>query len=439
MATRRRKFFSTPLVLVGLALPLVASCEHPTLTVVTAHAPVPEGAGGLTCDELRTGDLTAIPVATAPAIATGLRNLLSASMTVAHSSVQFEKELISACAELGAAAGGKDADLQAAPDHGHGAEKVCTAGATAAAAMMQQIKDYGVQVSVEFKAPRCYTDIEAARTCLAKCGSPASSTDDKTACAEGELSGRCLGRCQGICTKQPGVGVGICVATCAGKCDHDFRGTCDGQCEGTCGGTPIHGKGRCVGICDGSCTDRGEGVCAGTCEGSCSGVWEQRDPAQCSGECEGGCTGGPLAAMHCSGEFLPKGIDLGCQGSCAAASALAARCEAPPVRVVPKGGRVTPDMERFFVALQASLPKILRLQVGTGKKLHRGMHGAVGSSVDWTNAYPTAGAKALFCVHSTMVALKEAETSIDVAIKGSSGILTAVKAEGLPAAHGDDQ
>src|SRR5262249_42640978 len=151
---------------------------------------------------------------------------------------------------------------------------------------------------------------------------------------------------------------------CTGKCDKDFRGVCGGKCDGTCNGAPTKGKKKCVGICDGSCTEKAEGVCNGRCDGTCAGPWEPRDQGKCSGQCNGICAGGEVTAHQCSGEFAPPGLDPVCAASCGALSALNARCEAPVIRVLSKGGKQTAETQKFLAGVQSAYPKILRLLLG---------------------------------------------------------------------------
>jgi hypothetical protein len=437
MSVPRWKLLSAPLVVIGLASPMLSLSSGCKKHDPNALSPVATSAPGvpMTCEEMRSGEFSGVQFTAAADVSARIKALLVGTHTLGLASVQFEKELIAACAELGTAAGVRDADLKAEPDAGKGAEKVCAAASNKTSEVMRKLKEAKVLLSVEYDPPRCYVGVEAAQKCLADCGSP-SKVDIRAACTGGDLSGKCSGRCQGTCTMEASDAStsGACRGVCSGKCDHDFRGKCGGKCDGTCDGSPTKGKKKCVGICDGSCSEKGEGVCSGKCDGACSGPWEPREQIKCAGHCGGICAGGEVAAPQCSGEFSPPGLDSVCQASCGALSALNARCEAPVIRVLSKGGKQNADTQRFLAGVQSAYPKILRLLLGVGKKLPRAMEVAQTASVDWSNTYATANAKGLFCVRTAIDVLKASEANIDVAVKGASGIQPALKTDPLPTA-----
>jgi hypothetical protein len=439
----------------GLASPLMASCRG-------ADAP---GANSLTateglrmpvvCDEMKTGDFTGLvfgeppkarrpfdpppPPPLPPGTGNNVKFLLGQTYRLSRTAPGFEKELIDACTELGLAAGVSKSELEASPDTGHGAEKACNAAASRVATLFRKAKESKVILDLSIEPTHCTVAVEPAKKCLADCGAPVTRGDIRVQCVGGEINGACQGRCSGGCSIEAGAGSGTCHAACSGKCDHDFRGACGGKCSGTCDGAPTRGAKRCAGICDGSCSDKGEGVCAGRCDGQCSGGWE---PPAGSGTCPGTCVGvcsGEVKDPACSGDFAPAGTDPVCQAACGVAAALTARCEAPLVRVSARGGKPTPELERLLAGIQSALPKIVRLQQGSAKRLPRAIENAVTAAVDWSNAFATAGPRPLHCIRANIDAMKEASTWIELAVRGAESVVPAVHTDPPPRAKGEDE
>ena len=275
--------------------------------------------------------------------------------------------------------------------------------------------------------------------CLADCGAPPKG-DLRAHCVGGEITGVCSGRCSGSCALPPGPGSGICHGVCSGRCDREFRGACGGKCNGTCDGAPTRGPRKCAGVCDGSCSDKAEGVCIGRCDGQCSGVWEPPvASSKCAGVCVGACSGGEIQAPLCTGEYAPGGTDPVCQAACGAAAALTARCDAPVVRVSVRGGKPSPEIEKLLAGVEAAVPRIVRIQQGPAKRLPRAIDQAVTASVDWSNSYATAGKRPLFCLGENTRALKEAETWIELAVRGAEAIAPAIKTDPLPMGKPEDE
>jgi len=231
----------------------------------------------------------------------------------------------------------------------------------------------------------------------------------------------CKGRCGGFCANEAGPALGACYGVCTGKCDKEFRGTCGGKCNGTCNGTPTRGPHRCVGICDGTCTEKAEGICGGRCDGACNGPWEPKDPTKCAGICNGACAGEAMAPL-CSGDFAPKGVETVCLAMCGAAAAMAAKCDAPLVRVTVKGGKQNAELQKLLTGMQAALPRIFRVQEGLARKLPRSMEAVEAAAINWSNAYATAGPKALACVRAAIDGVKESALAVDTATRGSEAI-----------------
>ena len=421
MAVPRWKLVATPLVMLGLGSPMVASCGNtPPVLLAAPAASAPPGSVE-SCDEMRTGAFDEVPV-TAPKEAVGrVRSLLAQSTRLVAASAALEKELIDACTVLGKGAGAFDEELKGKPDKGHGAEKVCAIAVTKAGKVLKEAKEARVAIVLEFDSTHCFTPIEPTKQCLADCGAPAAAGDDRVSCHGGEVVSTCKGRCGGFCANEAGPASGVCYGVCTGKCDKDFRGTCGGKCNGTCNGTPTRGPHRCVGVCDGACAEKAEGICGGRCDGACNGPWEPKDPTRCAGICNGACAG-EVTAPLCSGDFVPKGSDALCMAVCGAIASMGAKCDAPFVRVTVKGGKQNAELQKLLVGMQASLPRIFRAQDGLARKLPRSMEAVGAAAIDWSNAYATAGPKALACVRAAIDGVKDAAVAVDTAAKGSEVI-----------------
>ncbi len=420
------KIVSAPLAVLALASPLLAlpSCNKHVEVEVKA----PEKAPPPPCQELGTGDFSRVDYGLGQAVDAKLKTLLKADHLLWRAAPALEAELIAACAELGAAAGMRDADLQAKADHGKGAERVCNNVAFGVAQAMKGARQQAkVDVTIDADPAKCYSDVAMLGRCMASCGSPvAEDLDLRAACASGDVGGSCYGRCTGGCLIDGGEGSGGCNGQCAGKCDRDFRGTCGGRCDGTCDGAPSRGK-PCKGLCDGRCDKQAEGFCGGHCDGKCTGTWEPKDPNKCAGTCGGGCSG-KLVAPQCSGDFTPPGADPLCRTSCQAGVLTAARCPLPYVKVTAKGGKQTASMQRLFAGIQTALLKIIRLQQGFGQRLPRAVETLSAAAIDWTNAAATAPPATLLCVRTGSDAARDASATINTASQAAAQIQTSLKA-----------
>jgi hypothetical protein len=449
-----RSLASTALATTAIAI-VIASCKHGSETQGPDAPQNPAGAGAapaIACDEMKTGDFTHLAFGESPAkrgpfdpppppplpAGTGddVKFLLTRAWRLAKTPAALEKDLIAACTELGLAAGVPENDLKAEPDQGHGAERACNAASTRVAALFRKAKESKVLLDLAVEPTRCFVDVEAAKKCLVACGA-AVAGDVRAQCVGGEIDGVCQGRCSGSCALPPGPGAGACHGACSGKCDHDFRGACAGKCSGTCDGAPTRGAKKCTGICDGSCS-QGDGTCAGRCDGQCAGFWEPPATGKCAGVCVGVCAGDVKDAL-CSGEFAPKGPSPSCLAACGAESALSVRCDAPLVRVAVRGGKPTPELEKLLVGIQSAVPKIVRLQQGAAKRLPRAIEVAVAASVDWSNAFATAGKKPLLCIRNNVDALREAAGWIDLAVRGAEAVAPAIKTDPIPQGKAEEE
>jgi hypothetical protein len=180
-------------------------------------------------------------------------------------------------------------------------------------------------------------------------------------------------------------------------------------------------------------------VCLGRCDGQCNGGWEpQGGSGQCSGVCTGGCQG-EVSNPFCTGEYAPHGTDPVCLAACGAQAAMAARCDAPLVRAAIRGGKPTPELERLLAGVQVAVPKILRIQQGMAKRLTRAIDTAATASVDWTNAFTTAGARPLFCIRKNIDAMKEAEKWIELDVRATEAILPAIHTDPIAQGKPEDE
>ena len=411
----RRNLVLAPIAILTIASPMLIHCGKPPPVV---HAPPATAAHVIErCEELKTKRFDDVPIA-APVEAQALiRALLTESHRLIAASEALEAELIEACRVMGRAAGAFDEELKGVPGNGRGAEKVCAVAAAKAEKILEAAKGAKVKIEVEHDKPLCFTDVGAIKQCIVDCGAKVTN-DDRSACTNGELYGTCKGRCGGACANDPGVGSGACWGVCQGKCDKEFRGTCGGKCNGTCNGNPTRGPHRCVGVCDGACLDKSEGVCGGRCDGNCTGPWEPRDPAKCDGICTGACAGQEGQPV-CSGDYTPQGTDPACVATCTSTAAVGVRCDAPLVHISVKGGKQTAELQKLLTGMQAALPRILRVNEGVSKKLPRAIETISAGAIEWSNAYATAGPKALSCVRAALDAMKAGVVAVDVAVKGS--------------------
>lgn len=410
----RRKLVLTPIAILAVASPLLVNCGKPPPVV---HVPPSIPAHQLmSCDELKTKRFDDVPIAAPAEAQAQIRSLLGESHRLIAASVALEAELMEACRVMGRGAGAFDEELKGEPGNGKGAEKVCAVAAAKVEKILEAAKGAKVKILVEHDKPLCFVDVGAIKQCIVDCGAKVTS-DDKSSC-NGELYGTCKGRCGGACANDPGVGSGACWGICQGKCDKDFRGMCGGKCNGTCNGNPTRGPHRCIGVCDGACSEKADGVCGGRCDGNCTGPWEPRDPSKCDGICTGACSGQEGQPV-CSGDYTPMGTDRTCVAGCTTSAAINVRCDAPQVRITLKGGKQNAELQKMLAGLQASLPRILRVNEGLSKRLPKAIDTISAGAIEWSNAYATSGPKALSCVRAALDGMKAGSNAVEVAVKGS--------------------
>lgn len=417
MSVNRWKLITMPVLMLGLASPLLVNCSGLPggMKPPGPLGDIADAAGG--CPEMDKGDFASLKIAGGAAVEGKVKGFLDAAYSLNKVVADMEVDLISSCAELGKAIGMGDADVKADPGGGEGAKKVCGAVAAKVGDMLKANAD--AKLSVDIGAPKCYADITVMQKCFEGCGSPVKGGDLKASCKGGEISGKCDAECKGTCTVDAGADCsGTCSGSCSGKCDANFSGKCGGNCKGQCDGKNASGK--CAGTCSGSCDAQAEGSCTGSCTGKCSASCQMKAAAKCSGSCSGGCSV-EVKEPSCSGEFTPPSVDPSCQVSCAAKGAASAKCDPPSVKITVSGKAGT-DLQKLVSALQITLPKIVKIQLGTGKKIVSSVAAVGKAGADLKSAAASAGAKALVCIASGISATAKASASINVNVQASASV-----------------
>jgi hypothetical protein len=417
MSVNRWKLFTMPVAVLGLASPLLMNCGAlPAGNVPGPLGEVASAAGG--CDEMKSGNFAELKFQGGAKVEGKIKGFLDAAYTLDKVVVDMEASLIASCGKLGKDLGMKDEELKVEAGGGKGAEKVCSAVSAKLSATMKANAE--AKLSVQIDPPKCYADIDAMTKCLGECGSPVTPGKLEASCKGGEISGKCDAECKGKCSVEAGAECsGTCKASCSGKCEAGFKGTCGGKCDGKCDGKDSKGA-ACAGTCDGKCDAKAEGTCTGACEGKCSGSCELKAAAKCSGSCSGGCSA-EIKAPKCSGDFEPPSVDPSCQMQCTAKGAASATCDPPNVRVVATG-KASADVQKLIGALQTTLPAIVKIQLGTAKKLAASVQGVAKAGVEVKDVALKAGGKAIACVAAGIEASAHATASVDVNIKASASV-----------------
>jgi hypothetical protein len=419
MSVNRWKLFSMPVVVLGLASPMLIDCGGN----LPGDLKVPEGVGEAVeaakgCDEFKTGNFGSLDLKGDAKVQSKIKAFLQVSYDVNKTVVDLEGDLIKSCSALGKDLGMSDGDLKAEAGGGKGAEKVCTAVAAKLKSMLAAQAE--AKLAVEFDPPKCYADVDGMAKCMDACGSPIEPGKLEASCSGGEISGRCDAECKGKCTVEAGAQcTGTCRAACSGACEAGFKGSCGGKCDGKCDGRDSKGA-ACAGQCEGKCDAKAEGTCTGTCAGSCSGSCEMKAAAKCSGSCSGGCSA-KITEPKCSGEFKPPTVDVECQQSCANRAAATAKCDAPSVRIT-ANGKVNTEVMKLISALNKNLPTIIRLSAGTGPKIKVGAEGLVKTGEGMVKVVGDAGGKALACIKAGVDATVNATTSVNLEVKASVSV-----------------
>lgn len=419
MSVNRWKLFSMPVVVLGIASPMLIDCGGKLpgdLKIPDAAGDVIDAAKG--CDEFKSGNFGSLDLKGDAKVQSKVKAFLQVSYDVNKMVVDLEGDLIKSCSALGKDLGMAEADLKVEAGGGKGAEKVCTAVAGKLKSMLAAKAD--AKLSVEFDPPKCYADVDGMSKCMSECGSPIEPGKLEASCSGGEISGKCEADCKGSCTVEAGAQcTGTCRAACSGSCEAGFKGTCGGKCDGKCDGKDSKGA-ACAGKCEGKCDAKAEGTCSGTCSGSCSGSCEMKAAAKCSGSCSGGCSA-TIKQPKCSGEFKPPTVDVECQQSCTNRAAATAKCDAPSVRVV-ANGKVDTEIQKLMSALNKNLPTIIRLSAGTAPKIKVGAEGLVKTGEGMIKVVGDAGGKALACIKAGVDATVNATTSVNLEVKASVSV-----------------
>lgn len=423
MSVNRWKLMSMPVLMVGLASPLLVNCGALPGGLPGPLGDIADAAGG--CPEMESGSFADLKFKGDAAVTGKITGFLEAAFTLDKVVAEMEAGLIASCGELGKGLGMPEAELKVEAGGGKGAEKVCGAVAAKVSGMLKANAD--AQITVEIKPPKCYVPIDFMTDCLGKCGSPVTGGKLEASCKGGEISGKCDAECKGSCEIEAGAQCeGSCGATCSGSCEAGFTGQCGGTCDGKCDGK--NAKGKCEGKCEGKCDASAQGSCTGTCKGSCSATCKAKAAAKCEGSCSGGCSA-EIKAPKCSGDFEPPNVDVSCQLQCTAKGAAQFTCDAPEVKVVAKG-KANADVNKLIGSLQIALPKIVKIQLGVGKKLAATVAGVVKAGAEVKDVALKAGGKAVACIAVAVEASASASASIDVNVKASASVGGSVGAGG---------
>ncbi|MBW2523129.1 MAG: hypothetical protein JRI23_03095 [Deltaproteobacteria bacterium] len=391
MSLKLWKSVAGPALMLGLAAPVLVNCNG-----------IPGLPGG-DCNELKTGDFTNFKLEGNAEATAKFKGFLEAVYTLDKLALEMEAGLIASCAELGKELGVAEAELAAEPSGGEGAKKVCAAVAAKISGTLKA--NAGAKLSLELGEPKCYVDIDAMTECLASCGASIDPGGVEASCEGGEIAGTCEGKCEGGCTAEGGV-------QCTGACEGTCEGKCDGKCEGSASTDEGGGSGECNGKCDGKC------------EGKCSASCKMEGEAKCEGTCSGGCDV-EMKAPKCTGEFKPPNVDLQCQTNCNAKTAASASCDPPTVNIKVEG-EANADVEKLVAALKVSLPKIVNIQLGMGKKMVGVVEGVVTGVAELPSAAASLGGmaalKAAACATMAVEMSGAASASINVNVEASASV-----------------
>ena len=85
-------------------------------------------------------------------------------------------------------------------------------------------------------------------------------------------------------------------------------------------------------------------------------------------------------------------------------------------------GQASTDLSKLVTSLQISLPKIVKIQLGTGKRVATMAAGVVKAGVEVKDVALSAGGKAAACIATGISATASASVSVDVNIKASASV-----------------
>src|SRR5262249_47433916 len=149
---------------------------------------------------------------------------------------------------------------------------------------------------------------------------------------------------------------------------------------------------ECKGVCEGKCDAKAEGQCGGKCEGECSATCEIKGAAKCEGQCTGGCSV-DYKAPSCTGKYEPPEVNIDCQVNCSAKAAASVKCDPPEIKIAFKG-QATLDGVKLVGALQKTMPKIIRVQLSSGKRVLEALKAVGDAGVKLKDGAVKAGGKA---------------------------------------------
>ena len=384
---------SAPLLLVALVSPALLNCD--ALNKVASAA----GAGCPALTALDTGDFSNVHL---QGDAKGeLKGFLEAVYDAKQLSVETEASLIEACGELGKSLGVDETALKAVPADGDGAKKVCGTVSEKIKSMINAAGDAKLVVTII--EPKCNIDIDQMLGCYEKCGVPVDPGALEASCEGGEISGQCEAECKGTCSVEA-------AASCSGECD--------GNCTGNCDGKPLKDGGICTGKCDGKC----DAACTATAKGKCAGT------------CSGGCSA-KVTAPQCSGTFKPPSVDLSCQIGCSSQAYKMLKCKPPRVKITAES-KVKTDLGKLVKALEASLPKIINIELGLGKRALERATALVAYSAKMPELVTAGGTQGAMCaangaeVSQKALAAIKASVSVSVSVKVSASASGSAKTDG---------
>lgn len=419
MSVNRWKMVAMPVVVLGLAAPMLANCG--TLPVGgdlgKVAETVKEGAEG--CDEFDKGEIAKLEFKGGAKLNGQIKAFLDASAKLKAATVKLEAGLVESCGILGKDLGMKEDELKVeSKGDGKAAEKLCTAVAAKVKAAVDATAKGRLTLKVE--PPVCNADLDTLTKCYDECGSPIKGGELEVSCKGGEISGKCTAECKGSCQIEAGAKcTGSCKGSCSGKCDAKFTGSCGGKCDGKCDGKASKGA-ACAGVCEGKCDAKAEGQCEGKCEGECSASCEVTGSAKCEGTCRGGCSV-KMEAPSCSGKFEPPSVSLDCQVNCTARAMANIKCDPPELKIA-FTGQANVELVKLVGHLQKSLPKIAKIQLGSAKRIAESVKAVGEAGVKLKEGAMEAGGKAIACIAMAIDATASATVSIDVNIKASASV-----------------
>ena len=376
------KKVNAPLLMVGLASPVLVNCD-------ALGGLVP----GMDCPALKDGNFAQLKFEGSAEVNAQLTGFLEAVYSLDQLALEMETNLIASCGELGTAIGMSEAEVTAEPKGGEGAKQVCAAVAAKVSGTLEA--SASASLSVEIGEPSCKADVQALMDCYANCGAAIDPGEIEASCEGGEISGKCSGECKGTCTVEAG---GECGGTCDAKCT--------GECDGTCAAENAEGK--CEGKCD------------GTCNGTCSASCKVEGKADCSGSCSGGCSV-EMEAPKCSGEFKPPSVSADCQMNCSAKTAASVSCEPPSVNIKVEG-EASAELTTLIDGLQVALPKIVNIQIGMGQKLVAQGKALVEAGTNLPSIAANAGLQAVGCIAAGAEMAISASASVSVNVEASASV-----------------